>query len=120
MREAGARQRAEREGRRAETLACWLLRAKGYRVLERRYRCSGGEIDVVARRGRLVCFVEVKARGTREAALSALTPRGRERIERAAMVWLARRRLDPEVRYDLVAVVGWRAFHQKAAWRPGL
>ena len=109
---------AERAGRRAEDLACLLLRLKGYRVLDRRYRCSGGEIDIVARRGRVVCFVEVKARGTREAALRALTPRGRQRIERAASVWLARAGGAPAVRFDLVTVVGWRPRHLKQAWRP--
>ena len=119
---AGRRQRAERAGRRAEDLACLLLRLKGYRVLDRRYRCAGGEIDVIARRGRLVCFVEVKARATREAALTAVTPRGRQRIERAARTWMARARLAPpsryDVRFDLVTVVGRRPRHLKDAWRP--
>jgi putative endonuclease len=65
------RQRAERGGRRAETFACWWLRLKGWRILARRVRTPVGEVDVVARRGRVVAFVEVKARASeREAALS--------------------------------------------------
>ena len=112
------RQRAERAGRRAEDLACLLLRLKGYRVLARRFRSAGGEIDVIARRGRLVCFVEVKARTTREAALTAVPAQSRRRIERAAVTWLARAGVAPDVRYDLVTVVGWRPRHLKGAWRP--
>lgn len=63
------RQRAERRGRRAEKIAAWFLRAKGYAVLARRYKTPVGEIDLVARRGRTLAFVEVKARKEGEAAL---------------------------------------------------
>ncbi|HEX8644763.1 MAG TPA: YraN family protein [Allosphingosinicella sp.] len=65
------RRRRERGGRRAETLACWWLRLKGWRILARRVRTPLGEVDIVARRGRTVAFVEVKARaGADEAAMS--------------------------------------------------
>jgi putative endonuclease len=66
------RQEAERRGRGAETLACWYLRLKGWRILARRARVRGGEVDIVARRGRTLAFVEVKARATEEAAAFAL------------------------------------------------
>ncbi len=58
--------RAEREarGRRGEALAAWYLRLKGWRILARRLKTSRGEIDLIARRGRLVAFVEVKWRAT--------------------------------------------------------
>jgi putative endonuclease len=65
------RRRRERGGRRAETLACWWLRLKGWRILARRVRTPLGEVDIVARRGDVVAFVEVKARASeREAALA--------------------------------------------------
>jgi putative endonuclease len=83
------RQAAENRGRRAETIAAWFLRLKGYRVLARRYKTPVGEIDLIARRGRQVAFVEVKARGTQDDAILAVTPAGRRRIARAAAVWLA-------------------------------
>ena len=51
------RHAAERRGRRAETMAAWLLRAKGYRILARRFRVPAGEIDLIVRRGRVVAFV---------------------------------------------------------------
>ncbi len=56
--------RAERErmGRRAEMLAAWFLRCKGWRILGRRIRNPRGEVDLIARRGRIVAFVEVKWR----------------------------------------------------------
>lgn len=118
----GRREAAEQAGRRAEALAAWLLRAKGYRVVERRYRTRAGEVDLIVRRGRQTAFVEVKARADREAALRALSPKGRERIERAATAWQARRlgSLDRPVRFDLVTVVGWRAVHHPDHWRPDL
>lgn len=75
---------AERRGRRAETLAAWLLRLKGYRVLARRVRVHGGEIDIVARRGNIISFVEVKARADEMGADAALAPHRLARVRRAA------------------------------------
>lgn len=76
----GARQQAERQGRRAEQLAAWLLRLKGYRILDRRVRCPVGEIDIIAKRGRTLCFVEVKHRATLEAAQLALSSYNLRRV----------------------------------------
>jgi putative endonuclease len=58
------RQRAERGGRRAEIIASWWLRLHGWRILARRARTPLGEVDLVAKRGRTLAFVEVKARAT--------------------------------------------------------
>ncbi|HEX6784536.1 MAG TPA: YraN family protein [Sphingomicrobium sp.] len=66
------RQQAERRGRGAETLACWFLRLKGWQILARRARVPGGEVDIIARRGRILAFVEVKARATEQAATFSL------------------------------------------------
>jgi putative endonuclease len=66
------RHAAEKRGRGAETLACWYLRLKGWRILARRARVPGGEVDIVGRRGRTQAFVELKARGSEEAAASSL------------------------------------------------
>ena len=90
--QGGAERRAKtyRAGHRAEWVAMLWLIAKGYRLLARRYGVRGGEIDIVARRGQVVAFVEVKARPTRVEALDALTEHKRRRVERAAAVWLAR------------------------------
>ena len=84
------RQRTYLAGHRAEWLAVLWLAVRGYRILARRYAVRGGEIDVVARRGHVVVFVEVKARPTLDEAVLALTEVKRRRIERAAAVWLSR------------------------------
>ena len=66
------RQAAEKRGRSAETLACWYLRMHGWRILARRVRVVGGEVDIIARRGRMLAFVEVKARASDAAAAFSL------------------------------------------------
>ena len=66
------RRAAEKRGRGAETIACWYLRLHGWRILARRARVPGGEVDIVARRGRTLAFIEVKARASEDAAAFAL------------------------------------------------
>lgn len=101
------RRRAFRLGVRAESFAAFFLRMKGYRILDRRYRCRAGEIDIVARRGDDLCFVEVKARRTLRAAIEAVTPRAQRRIVTAARVWLAAHPGYERVswRFDIIAIV---------------
>ena len=77
-------------GIRAESLAGLILRLKGYSILDRRYSVSGGEVDLIVRRGRTIAFVEVKARADLEAAAFAIRATKRRRIARAARVWLSR------------------------------
>jgi putative endonuclease len=83
------RKGARRFGLRAEVLAAFWLRLNGFRILARNYSAAGGEIDIVARRGRLVVFVEVKARPSVEAAQVAIDARKIARVSRAARFWLA-------------------------------
>jgi putative endonuclease len=77
-------------GHRAEWIALLFLIAKGYRPLARRYAAAGGEIDLIMVRGDTIAFVEVKARGLMDDALSAITATKRQRFSRAARAWLAR------------------------------
>lgn len=93
-------------GRLAETTALLMLVAKGYRILARRWRAPGAEIDLVAKRGRILVFVEVKARGDLASAEIALTAAQRRRITQAAEFWCARhpRHAAGDRRYDLMLV----------------
>ncbi len=63
---------AEQRGRCAETIAAWWLRLHGWSILAKRARVAGGEVDLVARRGRVLAFVEVKQRATVDAAAWSL------------------------------------------------
>jgi putative endonuclease len=83
------RRAARAFGLRAETLAALWLRLKFFRILARNFSASGGEVDAIVRRGRLVVFVEVKARPDFDAARIAIDARKVARISRAARVWLA-------------------------------
>ena len=100
------RQKSRAFGVRAESLAAFLLMCKGYRILERNYLNGGGEIDLIVQRGRVVAFVEVKARATQGAALIAIDDRKLERIAKAARSWLNRSR-EPHtliLRFDAVLI----------------
>jgi putative endonuclease len=94
-------------GRAGEDLACAHLRRRGFRILERNYRCRAGEIDVVAREGETCVFVEVKERSGafHGGAIEAVTPAKRRRVVRAARLWAAAHGAsESPVRFDVVAV----------------
>lgn len=82
------RQAAFHTGISAESRAAAYLVAKGFRILARRWKSPVGEIDIVARRHRLLVFVEVKARGNLDEAAEYLQARQQRRIAAAAEAWL--------------------------------
>jgi putative endonuclease len=114
------RRRAFRRGLLAELLCVWHLRLRGYRVLERRFRVPAGEIDIIARRGRILAAIEVKARESLAVASDSLSPHQRRRIARALEHFLARR---PDLaglalRFDVMLVTPRRLpRHVRDAWR---
>ena len=114
------RQAREHAGRRAEKLAVWYLRLKGYRILARRVKTHVGEIDIVARRGRVLIIIEVKHRQTENAAEESLKIRDWKRISAAATAHISQ---SPTlqtlpVRYDAIFVIGrWRIIHHRDFWR---
>jgi putative endonuclease len=90
----------------AEYVAAIFLGAKGYRTIARRWKSPVGEIDLVVKRGRLIAFVEVKARKALDEAAESVLLRQRRRIVAAAEAWLA---AHPEhagydMRFDAVLV----------------
>ena len=113
------RKRAEEGGRRAERLAAWWLRLKGWRILAVRARTPVGEVDLVARRGRVLAFIEVKARaGEAEAAL-ALDEWRLRRVARAAEALAPRyARAGDDIRIDAMFLVPRRLpRHLANVWR---
>ncbi|MFL9825832.1 YraN family protein [Rhodoplanes sp. SY1] len=86
---APKRQAAQKLGLSAESKAAAFLWAKGYRIIDRRYKTPVGEIDIVAQRKGTVVFVEVKARASLDAAAESVSVRQRGRILDAAKHWLA-------------------------------
>jgi putative endonuclease len=99
-----------RWGLRSESIAAAALRLRGYRILARRCRTPFGEIDLIARRGKRLAFVEVKWRATRGEAEIALRPRQIERIRRAADYWVGQQRGygDCDIGLDVMLVMPWR------------
>jgi putative endonuclease len=122
---APRRQEALARGRAAEWMAALLLAAKGYRILARSFRVSGGELDIVALsplwQKRTVVFVEVRARGTIEAAAESVTATKRKHVAWAASQFCARRRRLTEIpwRFDLILVAPGRwPQHVADVWSP--
>lgn len=103
------RQKAERGGRRAERLAAWWLRLHGWRILAIRARTPVGEIDLVARRGQVLAFVEVKSRATQDQADWALDDYRLRRVARTAEALLPRYMRPGDItRIDAMFLVPWR------------
>jgi putative endonuclease len=114
------RRKAERRGRLAELLCRWHLRLRGWRIVASHWRCPSGEIDILARRGRVLAIIEVKARRDFAIAAESVLPRQRRRIARAASAFLMTR---PDlamltVRFDVMLVAPPRPpRHLPGAWR---
>ncbi len=106
----------------AETYACWWLRLHGYRVVARNWRVSGGEVDIVAARGGVLAFVEVKGRrGGLRFHDDVVHPAQIIRLARAALLYRLAQRVPPgtDVRLDLMVVVG-RGPWRRVTWTRGL
>jgi putative endonuclease len=125
------RQLAYLSGRRAERIACWLLRLKGYRILAVNWRCPAGEVDILAQRGDVLAAVEVKRRAgglvigeaAGDAALFAISPRQQARVARAAEAFAARRSdcQNLTLRLDAITVTQptsgpWRGLARLLRW----
>ena len=119
------RQASEKKGRWAERLAGLWLQLCGYKIIARRQTTPFGEIDLIARKGGLIVFIEVKYRRDKTALPASLTPQGQKRITKAAHYITSR---TPESqplsqRFDLILMAPLGPFpfghidHMKDAWR---
>ena len=94
-------------GQRSEQLALQFLGSQGYVIEQRNVRFPVGEIDIIAREGQTLCFVEVRSVSSPQwgGALASITDRKRRHLIRAARWYLSRcRELPPEIRFDVVAI----------------
>ena len=96
----------------AEFLARAYLRMRGYRIMKSRYitgrNTHRAEIDIIARRGNLLIFIEVKNRPDLHTAFDAITAPQAVRLRRAAETYIARTGWTGDARFDVIAVCGLR------------
>lgn len=103
-------------GNRGEELAAAFLERNGLKVIERNFHCKGGEIDIVAKDGSTLVFVEVKSRKTLSFGVPqlAVTPFKQRQISKAALTWLAKNRQhDKPARFDVIAILLDGSYHHR-------
>jgi putative endonuclease len=83
-----SRRAAEQRGRRGEVIAAWFLRLKGWRIVGARVKTPRGEVDLIARRGKSIAFVEVKARTKAVDLATAIDASRLRRVAAAAEILL--------------------------------
>ena len=95
-------------GEHAEALAAEFLEGRGLKILERNYRCKFGEIDLIARSGTTVVFIEVRARSSERfgGAAESITAAKRKRLIATARHYLSRQRAQYACRFDVVLLNG--------------
>lgn len=102
----------------AEIYAMGYLMGKGYRIIAWRYKTRVGEVDIVAKRGAVLAFVEVKLRSSHDKGMEAISTHAQQRISRAAGYFLATNPRFSAVspRFDAISVSGFRVRHLDNAW----
>ena len=104
------RETAERRGRQAERIAAWWLRLKGWQIVGRRMRTAAGEVDLVARKGAMLAFVEVKARASAAELDLAIDERRLRRVAAAAeILWHDLGKAGDDMRIDVILLAPGRA-----------
>ncbi|HEX7781668.1 MAG TPA: YraN family protein [Sphingobium sp.] len=116
-----ARLQAEKRGRQAERICAWWLRLKGWKILARRVRTPLGEIDLIARRGAMIAFVEVKARATVAELDFAIDERRLSRVAAAAeILWPTYMQPGDDMRIDVMLLAPGRPpRHLTNVWHGG-
>lgn len=120
-RDAASRRAAETRGRDGESAAAWYLRLRGWRILDRRVRTPAGEVDLVAKKGALIAFVEVKTRATVAELDLAIDERRLSRVAAAAEILAPRYATGGEdIRIDVLLIApGRHVRHIENAWIGG-
>ena len=122
-----SRKKAYKRGLRAEGLARFTLKLKGYEILAERYKNAFGEVDIIAKKHNTLALVEVKARSSFRECMESITPDKQARQIKAAKSLLAYPgELSPhihsnlDIRFDMICVVPWHfPKHLTNAWQEG-
>lgn len=109
---------AEKRGRRGEAVAAWFLRIRGWRIVGERVKTPRGEVDLIARRGKTVAFVEVKMRSRALDLATAIDAYRLRRVAAAAEILLPKYGKDTEnMQIDVILVAPWRwPHHLQNVW----
>lgn len=94
-------------GNKGEKLAAKFLKRKGYKIIQRNYKCKLGEIDIIAEQDRTIVFVEVKTRRTQEFGppQNAITAAKRSQISKVALFYIREKKLvDQSCRFDVIGI----------------
>ena len=115
------RQQAEKRGRQAERIAAWWLRLKGWQIVGQRLRTPAGEVDLVARKGAMLAFVEVKSRATDAELDVAIDQRRLARVAASAeILWHQLARPGDDMRIDVILLAPGRPpRHLAKVWHGG-
>ena len=118
MIESARRTSAQLSGGRGEDVAAQLLEGHGLRIVARNYRTRFGEIDIVARDGDCLVFVEVRLRAHSRfgGAVESVDPRKRSRLASAAQLYLMQTRSRLACRFDVIAIDGGKTEWLRAAF----
>nr|WP_029951906.1 YraN family protein [Hippea sp. KM1] len=96
---------SNKTGRWAENKAARLLKNNGYTIIEKNFHCRDGEIDIIAHKGDLLVFVEVKSRFDGSEPLEYITPSKRAKIIKCARFFMQKRNIsDMDVRFDAIGI----------------
>ena len=107
-----SRLQAEKRGLRGEAIAAWFLRFRGWRIVGKRIKTPRGEVDLIARRGKTVAFVEVKARTKMTDLATAVDAYRLRRVAAAAEILLPKYGKGTEnMQIDVILVAPWRWPH---------
>lgn len=105
-------------GNKGENIASRYLKFRLYKILERNYRRKTGEIDIIAKKGGYIIFVEVKYRNNTNKGLprEAVTSFKQRQIKRTAEMYILENNLKCDLRFDVIEILGGKVEHIKNAF----
>ncbi len=102
-------------GLEGEEIACAYIEQIGYTILARRYRAAGGEVDIIAKDGKTVCFIEVKYRPEARLgeAVESVDDKKRTLVRKAAGEYMRKNNIKAKMRFDIIEITRAGVWHLK-------